>query len=351
MVLSYYLRKCPYSFVWHVLRLFGRNPTLVVYCSAPLDYVVLSPIAKYLPPVPWVAKDRRTATYLRQRGLRPRRTPSFPRAVIMCRHAAHRFPIGRIVKIGFRHGAYHFKSFAKARYYNAFDVYFVTSQREAEEATAAGVTVARAVGFPKLDPAFDGTYDDAKLRQLRREAGLDPEKKVVLFSATWDKSGMSAIHKWIDLVEPLAERYNVLITVHPWTSGRYVARLRRMTAVHFVEDPNVIPFLLLADVLVGDTSSIIAEFCALDKPIVTFRVPETGRTVPRIVEMLDQISLRIEDPGDLERAIEESLSAPAVRGEQRRRVAEAMLGSLDGQAGRRAARAITELVPRLDHHG
>jgi len=60
------------------------------------------------------------------------------------------------------------------------------------------------------------------------------------------------------------------------TSGRYVRTLRRMKGIHFVEDPDILPYLILADCLIGDTSSIIAEFCALDKPIVTFSVPAAG---------------------------------------------------------------------------
>ncbi len=345
MVFSYYVRRFPYSLVWHLLHFLKRTPSVVVYCSAPLDYVILEPVAKHLPPVMWVARDSATMAYLRRRGLRPKRMPSFPEAVIMCRHAAHRFPVKRIVKIGFRHGAYHFKQFAKVRYYNAFDLYFMTSTTEAEEARARGIGSAYAVGFPKLDPAFDGTYDDATLSALRSKAGINPSRKTVIFTATWDKSGMSAIDRWIGQVDSLTRRYNVLITVHPWTSRKYIKRLRNLRNAHYINDPDVLPFLLVSDVLVGDTSSIIAEFCALGKPIITFDVPHAHRTVPDVTAMLARISTRVTDEAQLPAAIEESLAHPESLSAERKWATEVIFDRLDGRAGKRAADAIRELLP------
>ncbi len=347
MVLGYYLRKVPYASTWHALRTLGRNPDVVAYCSEPLDYTVLEPVLRHLPPVPVVAKDRRTASYLARRGVRSSRLPSFPKAVIMCRHATHRFPVNRIVKIGFRHGAYHFKRFARAGYYNAFDVYFVTGQREVEEARAHGIRTTRAVGFPKLDAAFDGTYGSETLRPYREVARIDPSRRTVLFAATWDRSGMSAVGKWIGLVDSLAEQYNVLVTVHPWTSRKYQAVLRASEGAYFIEDPDVIPYLLIADVLVGDSSSIVAEFCALDKPIITFEVPETARTVPEVTGMLERISTRIGEAAQLGPAIEAGLADPGARSLERRQASKMIFDELDGQAGRRAAEVIRELVPSL----
>jgi CDP-glycerol glycerophosphotransferase (TagB/SpsB family) len=347
MVLSYYLRKVPYASTWHALRMLGRNPDVLAYCSEPLDYVVLEPVLRHLSPFPVIARNRRTAAYLAQRDVQPCRLPSFPKAVIMCRHAAHRFPVRRIVKIGFRHGAYHFKQFANARYYNAFDIYFVTGRHEEDEARAHGIRTARAIGFPKLDPAFDGTYGPETLQTYREAARIDPSRKTVLFTATWDRSGMSAIGEWIGRVDSLAEQYNVLATVHPWTSRKYQAALRASEGACFVEDPNVIPYLLISDVLVGDSSSIIAEFCALDKPIVTFELPETARTVPEVTAMLERISTRITETAQLGPAIEAGLANPGAMSDQRRRTSEMMFDRLDGQAGRRAADVIRELVPAL----
>ena len=65
----------------------------------------------------------------------------------------------KIVKIGFDHGLYQFKRWTSAKYYNDFDIYFVSSEQQVKLAKKRGITTTKAIGYPKLDPAFDGTYD------------------------------------------------------------------------------------------------------------------------------------------------------------------------------------------------
>ncbi|UCE06304.1 MAG: CDP-glycerol glycerophosphotransferase family protein, partial [bacterium] len=347
MVLSYYLYKYPYKLVWHIFKFLNKNPTAVAYCADPLDYVVLEPVLKYLPRISIVVKNSKTTRYLKKKGKPYKRMPCFPRAVIMSRHATHKFPEQKIIKIGFRHGAFHFKTLANARYYNDFDLYFMTSEREVEQAKARGIVTARAIGFPKLDPISNTSLDRTMIDAVKRQANFDHKKKTVIFTATWDKSGMSAIDRWIDTIDDLSQFYNILVTVHPWTSRKYLKKLRIIDSVFFIEDPNVLPYLVIADVLVGDTSSIIAEFCALDKPIITFKVVETKRTVPEITRLLKDISIQIENVDQLKDAIEYSLNNPEKKSEERQQARRMIFDKLDGQAGRRAAEIIKEKIPFL----
>jgi CDP-glycerol glycerophosphotransferase (TagB/SpsB family) len=67
----------------------------------------------------------------------------------------------------------------------------------------------------------------------------------------------------------------------------------------FIETDDVMPYLQMADVMVSDTSSILQEFMQLHKPVVTFRNRTPG---PWLID--------IDDPGQLERAIEKALSRP-----------------------------------------
>ncbi len=344
MVFSHCLYKYPYKLAWHVFKLLKKNQGVVVYCADPIDYIVLEPVLKHLPPLEVVVKNRKTARYLKKRRINFRRMPCFPEAAIKCRHAAHKFPEPKIVKIGFRHGAFHFKAFANASYYNAFDLYFMTSQKEVEEAMAKGIRSARAIGFPKLDPIFDGTINVTTVEAARLKANIDRARKTIIFTATWDKSGMSAIQKWIDHIDDFAVNYNVLVTVHPWTSKRYVQQLKNKEGIFFIDDPDILPYLILADVLIGDTSSIIAEFCALDKPIVTFRVDKTKRTVPGITCLLEDISIQVDNIDQLNDAIEYCLNNPGEKSEARQKANRMMFDQLDGKAGRRAAEIIKDML-------
>jgi len=347
MVLTYYLYKYPYKLIWNIFKLLKKNHEVVVYCADPLDYVVLEPVLIHLPEIPIIAKNRKTAQYLQQQGVPVKRMPYFPDAVIMCRHATHKFPEQKIIKIGFRHGAFHFKAFANPRYYNCFDIYFMTSQKEVEQANAIGIKTAGAIGFAKLDPIFNGTINETTIEATRRTANIIRDKKTIIFTATWDKSGISAIDKWIDAIEELSNFYNVLVTVHPWTSGKYLKKIRDIEGIFFIDDPNVLPYLVIADVLIGDTSSIIAEFCALDKPIITFKVAETNRTVPEITRLLKDISIQIETVDQLRDAIESSLKDPQERSKERQEAIRMMFDQLDGQVGKRAAEIIKERISFL----
>ena len=347
MVLSTYFLKYPYRIIWRLLWVLKKNPEVVIYCTDPLDYIVLEPVLKYLPAIPIIVKNRKTADFIKKKGKDYKRYPSFPKAVIMSRHAAHKFPENKVIKIGFRHGAYHFKAFSKAQYYNAFDVYFVTSQKEVKLAKEMGITSTEAIGFPKLDPAFNDNYCERTLESFRNNANIHQNKKTVIFTATWDRSGMSAINQWIDILPELRDRYNILVTVHPWTSRKYIDRLCDLEGIFFIENPEVLPYLMISDVMVGDTSSIIAEFCALDKPIVTFKVDGGRRMLKEINQLLQDISVRIENAGQLDAAIEKCLRDPMERSQQRQNANRIMFDRLDGQAASRAVIKLKEWIPRL----
>ncbi len=347
MVPAYYLLKWPYTGLWKLAHALNPPRPVVVYAAAPLDIVVLKPVLKHLSPIPILPRNRKTKSYAIRLGFSCISHPAFPRAVVMARHSAHLFPCPEIIRIGFRHGAYCFKAFAKSEYYNLFHVFFMTSEKEVEKARACGILCGKAIGFPKLDPAFDGTWNEKSLASYRVSLGLSKEKPTVIFTATWDRSRMSAIDRWILLLPELAKTYHILVTVHPWMSLRYVRRLREMPEIHFIQDPDVLPYLILSDCLVGDTSSIIAEFCALDKPMVTFRVPRGPRSLPEIEEMLEEISIRIDHGSQLSKAIERCLKNPDEKRAFRQKAISTLFGTLDGKAGLRAAEIIRENVPGL----
>jgi len=348
MVFSYYLYKYPYRCLWFLNRMFRKRQLIVFYCAEPLDCFILDNLKAHLPPVEIVAKGKRTKAYLRAQGVSYRTMPVFPDAVIMCRHAAHKFPVAAIKKFGMRHGVYHFKRFTKVRNYNAFDRFFVTSQAEVKQAEAVGIASAVAIGFPKLDRYFQNGYGDEFLGEIRAKYNIDPVKKTLLFSATWEKSGMSAIRKWYNRLNELTEDYNILVTVHPWNSKAMIAVIQNTPRVQFIDEPDLMPFMLLADLMISDTSSIIGEYCVLQKPMITFRVADSRRSLPEITELLAQISIQVDSFDELRTAIDRAFHKDAELQRHQKAAIHLMYDDFtDGLAGKRAADIICKHLEKM----
>lgn len=338
----------PYYFFWKTDKLLtAKHPIIDFYIGELMDYHIMKPIISQFPSARVVARNFKVRSGLRKYGINAVMWPTLPDVVIMARHALHEYPIQNVIKIGMSHGTYMFKNFIAAKKYNAFARYMLTSQEVVDAGKETGITSAVAIGYPKLDQAFNGEITASDLNQLRQRLKLNPSKPTLLFSATWDKSGMSAISRWHDRVDELAGKYNILVTLHPFMSASYVNSIKNKSGIHYVDNDNDIPYLMLADVLVSDTSSIIAEFCAFNKPIITFRVEKAKRLNESIKELIGSISVPIDSFDQLPEAIEEALHndqlAPARETANKR-----FYYALDGNAGTRAVKEIRNV---LKEHG
>ncbi|QBY03702.1 hypothetical protein E2K93_04595 [Thalassotalea sp. HSM 43] len=347
MVLSYYLIKIPYSITWSVLNMLGKTDDVMLYCANTLDYHIFSEVQRHLPKVSVLAKNKKVQQQLRDIGVEAKVYPAFPKAVIMCRQAGYKFPTSKITKIGMRHGPYTFKPFANAKGYNLLDYFYMTSEDEVERAQKAGIRCGVAKGYPKLDPALNGQHDSDFKQQLKQRIGFDNDKPTILFTATWDKSMVSAIKLWFDQLDAFTELYNVLVTVHPWTSDTIKKRIKSYADVFFIDSPDVVPYIGISDVCIGDTSSILAECCALNKPMVTFKVADGKRTVPHVKELIAHFSIQIERIDELADAIEQALCDPPSLQQGRQTANQIMFDLLDGKAGLRTAEHIKQVVPYL----
>ncbi|MCF6268089.1 MAG: CDP-glycerol glycerophosphotransferase family protein [Melioribacteraceae bacterium] len=344
MTPAYYIYKYPYKLGWHLARFFGKTKGLVFYCADPLDYEMFIPIKKHLPEIEIIAKNKKTRDYLTKNKIKYLRMPTFPKAVIMARHAPYKFPVNQIVKIGFDHGLYQFKRWTSPENYNRFDRYFVSSEEQVKTAKALGITTTKAIGYPKLDAAFNGTYNENYLNKVKDELTLDKNKKTIIFTSTWNVDGLSALDRWIDRVGELAEKYNVLVTVHTWTEKRKIEKLKTIENIFFLNKFDVTTYLMIADVFVGDYNSLIGEACALNKPIITFRVPESKRTITEVRKMIKNVSIQIDKFDEIETAIAESLDNPRGKEIERKKANKIMYLALDGNAGMRAAEYISSMT-------
>ncbi|MBI9032692.1 CDP-glycerol glycerophosphotransferase family protein [bacterium] len=337
----------PYLIAWKLKHKNEANLQIDFYCDNVTDYICFKKILGLSPQIRVVVKDRKLQKALESLGVITIIYPSYPDVVIMCRHSTWRYPLQNIIKIGMRHGPYHFKDFIKAKSYNEFDLFLFTSPTEAIQAQYLGIKNGVGVGFPKLDDAFDGSITSEQLNKLRHELGFKSDKPTIIFSATWSKSNYSAILKWYDKLDLISENYNILVTVHEWTPESIKSELKNNHKIHYIEDKNILPYLMIADLMVGDISSIIAEFTALDKPVITYRIPIGGRISSEIVDMLDEITYRVDTFEEMYKTIEKVIDGEDIHQVKRKFYNDKMFGELDGKASLRAKEEIDRTINKL----
>lgn len=129
-------------------------------------------------------------------------------------------------------------------------------------------------GWPKLDVfATDKhRYDDEKQKLLKKANA----KKVLLYAPTFSPKLTSAPFL-VEEIKTLAKNldYVILMKFHPLMDEEwldvYEKLANKIPNIVFESEKNIVKFLLMADLLISDTSSVIYEFLLLDKPAISFR--------------------------------------------------------------------------------
>ena len=205
-------------------------------------------------------------------------------------------------------------------------------------------------GWPKLDPLFAPHFPEAEA--LRARAGGRP---VVLFASTFTADLSAAPH----LVEAIAaevargDRY-WLLTLHPKTPLELAQRYRALQGgnAHFIEPEELVAAERAADVLLADTTSVVSEFVAQRKPVVTFRnrVPQ-----PHMLDFDDPARLpamlaqAFAPTPELTRAINDyaDFIHPMRDGQSARRVVAASEALLRGELGRLRRKPLSAWARRM----
>lgn len=156
-------------------------------------------------------------------------------------------------------------------------------------------------GWPKLDSyGLNKTSYQSEKKELLLKHQTD---KVLLYAPTFSPSLTSAQDLLGD-IENLATTtgYLILIKFHDLMSESLINTYKTLSEKHnnvvFVADKNIIKYLLLADLLISDTSSVIYEFLLLNKPAISFKtisknirwenITEKGQLTKSVLANLNQ---------------------------------------------------------------
>jgi len=129
-------------------------------------------------------------------------------------------------------------------------------------------------GWPKLDVYGKELhkYDEEKEALLKKHQ----VKNIVLYAPTFSPSLTSAPFL-IDEFKKLAQNndFLILIKFHDLMSNELINAYKQLakdnSTIIFEEERNIIKFLLMADIMISDTSSVVYEFLLLNKPVLTFK--------------------------------------------------------------------------------
>ena len=132
------------------------------------------------------------------------------------------------------------------------------------------------IGFPKTDRLIDGSLDRA---EILARYGFRGDRPVILYAPTGGHAN-SLVTMGEDVLRRLRRGAEYDVLVKPHDHGHdgvdWFARLAPLEGEHLrlVRDPDVVPHLFAADLLITDASSVSNEYALLDRPIVFLDVPE-----------------------------------------------------------------------------
>jgi CDP-glycerol glycerophosphotransferase (TagB/SpsB family) len=214
------------------------------------------------------------------------------------------------------------------------------------------------VGYPKLDPVFQGRIDRAA---TIKRWNLDPGRKTVLYAPTYKPTSIEKIR---EKILPATEGYNLIIKLHPYSwRGRYAPHWHHKIYEKAVkeygharlipsEEHNILPFIEVADTMISEASSTIFEFLALGKLGIIFDL-DCGRLkhsdgMPILDEdnrsFLEGAFIHISDPAEIRAAVERAVDPGDAAKQEIERYRNDLFFKLDGRASERIVDKIDELL-------
>jgi hypothetical protein len=220
----------------------------------------------------------------------------------------------------------------------------------------SGSSAIRLVGMPKSDCLVDGSLTRDGVLEAN---GMDPAVTTVLYAPTWTRfSSLNAIGE--DVVAGLVDAgYRVLVKLHENSLDRafansggvdWVRRLEPRLARgdgHLITSADASPWLVAADVLITDHSSIGFEYLLLDRPLIRIAVPELIRRADiakEYVDLIETASTTVETAAGVVAAVDRAIADSAQLSDARR----ALAAELFHDPGKATDRALHEVYALMD---
>lgn len=128
-------------------------------------------------------------------------------------------------------------------------------------------------GWPKLDVYYKNNdelnhYKNSLLKNYKAQ-------NIILYAPTFSPKLTSAPHL-LEEIKSLAtdKNYLILLKFHPLMAEEWVNKYQQLAEetenIIYQTESDITKFLIISDLLISDTSSVVYEFLLLNKPVITF---------------------------------------------------------------------------------
>ena len=180
----------------------------------------------------------------------------------------------------------------------------------------------RETGWPKIDYILN--YDKDTLKE---KYDIPKDKKVILYAPTFSNTMESSSKVVFEIENLIKEDELWLLKFHEFTEKKVISHFKDKSNsnIRVVEAFDITPYLHLADIMISDTSSVIYEFMALNKPVITINTlsrKDKGIDVTSVYEIRPAIDKLISNPDFLKENIKKHLSKvnPYLKGDISKRI-------------------------------
>ena len=214
-------------------------------------------------------------------------------------------------------------------------------------------------GFTKLDRLVNESSKQKLTAKSKLE--IDPGKKTILYAPSFYPSSIDKLHSFF---LELSQDHNVIIKLHgfSWEQKKYFyqniqcSELSKMSKnIHLLpnDDYDIIPYYLIADILISDISSTMFEYLPIDKPIIQAKCYDLKLKhkifKKRFWKKMDlerqdsvDFAYQISEPDDILGMVYYAIDNMDEMSDQRMQAAEYYLYKTDGNASFRLVNAIEE---------
>ncbi len=207
------------------------------------------------------------------------------------------------------------------------------------------------VGYSKLDSVINITQDE--LVALKDKYNINNNKKTILYAPTFYPS---SIEKMSTTFPEDFKDYNIIVKAHYMTfeRSRYKNQVKLFNkwatydncTICDVSEYNLVPFLILADIMISDESAAVFEFTALNKPVILNKflklrwsyILNPKKLLKRLDQGMDKYRLIGDNATNYKEMVQmvyENMTNPSKYEKERLKMNDDICGIVDGKVSER----------------